>query len=306
MNSGTTRSRRVRLAHLAALVLLPALLALPGTASYGIAGNQGKQQDGLVPIEIGTYNIRADRTLKQFRKGVDALKERVHVAGLQEVAQREKNDYLEADENWGYYRPAELRQNPIIWDTDHFEYLGSPDTGHRIAHGREIEAKEGGTEFKDSSFATVVRLEHLVSGAEVSVINVHLLSGASRVGLPWPGRPRRFEMLCDQVRGLMRLVRHEKELGNTVFVVGDFNVGFQADQKVQDKRLPFKRFKRIGFRSIWQGGELSRKGTYENAYLDQVFADEAATWRQVARDIKQSDHFPALGGYLLDVEVGLP
>lgn len=263
----------------------------------------GEEDSGLVPMTIGTYNIRADRTLRQFKKGVDALKERVQVAGLQEIAEKEKNDYLQADEDWGYFRPEELRQNPVIWDASIFEFVDSPDSGHRIAKGREVEGKEGGTEFKESTFATVVRLDHLVTGSRVSVINVHLLSGASLVGRPWPGRPHRFEMLGDQVRGLVRLVRLEQEASDEVFVVGDFNVGFQADQKVKHRRLPFKRFRRLGYQSIWQGGDLPRKGTYEHSYLDQIFAETAASRREVARDIKQSDHYPAIGTYLLDIEL---
>lgn len=291
---------------LAALVLA-ALLALStpsslSAASPGVA--TGDDDDpGIMPFDIGTYNIRADRGLRQFKNAVDAFKEKVQVAGLQEIAEKEKADYLQADEGWGYYRPAELRQNPVIWDTDHFSFVDAPEAGHRIATGREVEAKEGGTEFKEATFATVVRLDHLVSGNEVSVINVHLLSGASRVGEPWPGRPRRFEMLTDQVAGMMRLLKAERELGNEVFVVGDFNVGFQADQKVRDPRLPFKRFKRVGYRSMWQGGELAQKGTYENAYLDQVWSTEVPEQREVAYDIKQSDHYPAVARYNLDLEL---
>lgn len=274
------------------------------TTAPGAAG--GDQGPGIVPFDIGTYNIRADRTLKQFEKGVDALKEKVQVAGLQEIAEKEKNDYLQSDEGWGYYRPDELRQNPIIWDTRYFEFASAPSTGYTIAKGREVESKTGGTELKDDTWATVVRLNHLGSGNEVSFINVHLLSGASRVGKPWPQRPRRFELLCDQVAGLIRLVKSERDRGNEVFASGDFNVGFQADFKVRNRKLPFKRFKRIDYRSIWQGGELDEKGTYENAYLDQIWATTAAARREVAYDIEQSDHFPAIGTYLLDIDLPLP
>jgi exonuclease III len=280
------------------------LAAAVATGWAAPAGATGDDDDpGIVPFDIGTYNIRADRTLKQFKNAVDAFKEKVQVAGLQEIAEKEKNDYLQSDEGWGYYRPDELRQNPVIWDTTYFSFVDAPDSGYQIAKGREVEAKDGGTEFKEATFATVVRLDHLLSGNEVSIINVHLLSGASRVGMPWPGRPKRFEMLTDQVAGMMRLVKAERELGNEVFVLGDFNIGFQADQKVRDKRLPFKRFKRVGYRSMWQGGELAEKGTYENAYLDQVWSTEVPTQREVAYDIKQSDHYPAVARYDLDLEL---
>lgn len=287
----------VRLATTLAVVV--ALTTLPVAPSP--AGDSGV---GLVPMEIGTYNFRAERGLDKFKDAIDELKTRVSVAGLQEIAQASKNEYLQDDESWGYYRPPELRQNPVIWDTEVFELLDTPG-GHRIARGREIEDKLGGTEYKDDSYATVVRLEHLATGNTVTVINVHLLSGASLVGLPWPGRPKRFELLTDQIQGTVRLIKREKELDTEVFVLGDFNVGFQADLRERHRKLPYRRYKRQGFLSMWDGGELEQKGTYENAYLDQIWADVEPAQREVARDIKGSDHYPALATYLLDVELPL-
>jgi len=186
-----------------------------------------------------------------------------------------------------------------------FDVISTPGD-HRIAKGREIEDKLGGTEYKEDSYATVVRLEHLVTGNTVTVINVHLLSGASLVGKPWPGRPKRFDLLTEQVQGTVNLIKREKELDSEAFVMGDFNVGFQADFKVRNKKLPYRKYKRQGFESMWDGGELEEKGTYENSYLDQIWATVAPLRREVARDIKGSDHYPALATYLLDVELPLP
>ena len=297
MSRGASRRR---FTALLASVLGAGLLSLPAPAHA-----TGDDDDpGVLPFDIGTYNIRADRTLKQFKKAVDAFKERVQVAGLQEIAEKEKNDYLQFDENWGYYRPDELRQNPVIWDTTYFSFASAPSSGYRIADAAEVESKTGGPEHKDPSYATVVRLDHLLSGNEVSIINVHLLSGSTRVGKPFPGRPKRYALLCEQVRGLIKVVQAERERGNEVFVMGDFNVNFEADQKVKDPDLPFKRFKKIGYRSVWQGGDdLADKGTYGVAYLDQFYSSETPFSREVAYDIKQSDHFPALARYLLDVEL---
>lgn len=261
--------------------------------------------DGAAVVDIGTYNFRADRSLSRFETAVDELKTRVDVAGLQEIADKSKNDYLMDDESWGYFRPPELRQNPVIWNTDVFALLDTPD-GNRIAQGREIESKTGGREYKDDSYATVVRLEHLDSGAPVTIINVHLLSGASRVGLPYPGRPDRFDFLTDQVRGTVRLIKREQELDAQVFVLGDFNVGFQPDAREQHPKLPYRKYARLGIRSMWDGGELSPKGTFDNAYLDQVWSTVAPVKRGVAHDITGSDHFPAVATYSLVDGVSLP
>lgn len=286
-------------ANLAATVLVSALV---GGAPPGVAGDD---EPGIVPTRIATYNFRAERPLGKFKDAIDELKTRAAVIGLQEIAQKEKNDHLLADESWGYYRPPELRQNPVIWDTDVYDLVGTPGE-HRIAKGREIEDKAGGTEYKDDSWATVVRLEHLATGNTVTVINVHLLSGASRVGLPYPGRPKRFGFLVDQVQGTVRLLEREAELDTEVFLLGDFNVGFQADARERHKKLPYRKYKRQGFESMWQDGDLDEKGTFDNAYLDQVWATVAPLRREVARDIKGSDHYPAIATYLLDIELPLP
>ncbi len=274
------------------------------TLAFASPGTAGDDTPGVVPVQIATYNFRADRPLDKFKKAIDELKSRVSVAGLQEIADKNKNDYLMDDESWGYYRPPELRQNPVIWDTDVFDLVEVPGA-YKIADGREVEDKLGGTEYKEASYATVVRLEHVGTGNTVTIINLHLLSGASVVGKPWPDRPKRFDLLTEQIQGSVRLIKREKEIDTEVFVMGDFNIGFQADFKERHRKLPYKRYKRQGFQSMWDGGELAQKGTYENAYLDQVWATVAPQRRAVARDIKGSDHYPAVATYLLDVELPL-
>ncbi|MGZ8743800.1 MAG: endonuclease/exonuclease/phosphatase family protein [Nocardioides sp.] len=286
-------------AVLAATVIASTLVA---SAPPGVAGDD---EPGLVPTRVATYNFRAERPLGKFQDAIDELKTRAAVIGLQEIAQKEKNDHLLEDDTWGYYRPPELRQNPVIWDTDVYDLVSTPG-GHRIVEGREIEDKAGGTESRDDSYATVVRLEHILTGNMVTIINVHLLSGASRVGLPYPGRPKRFGFLVDQIQGTVRLLEREKELDTEVFLLGDFNVGYQADVRERHKKLPYRKYKRQGFESMWQGGELEEKGTFDNAYLDQVWATVAPLRREVARDIKGSDHHPAIATYLLDIELPLP
>ena len=288
-------SRRALVGSVAAAIAATTL-SVPSTA--------GDDEPGVIQVQIGTYNFRADRPLSKFKPAIDELKSRVSVAGLQEIADKDKNDYLLADRSWGYHRPPELRQNPVIWDTEVFRLLETP-ADYKIADGRVIESKTGGTEYKDDSYATVVRLRHLVTSNTVTIINVHLLSGASRVGLPYPGRPKRFEFLVDQVQGTVRLLTRENELDTEVFLLGDFNVGYQADERERHEKLPYRRYKRKGFASMWAEGELERKGTFDNAYLDQIWATVAPVRREVARDIEGSDHHPALATYALDLELPL-
>lgn len=287
------------------------LVAVPLTVALGatMLGPQwtaaAEKSRGAALVDIGTYNYRADRSLARFQTAIDELKTRVDVAGLQEIADRDKNDYLLADDSWGYFRPPELRQNPVIWNTDVFDLVETPENT-RIALGREIESKTGGREYKDDSYATVVRLEHLDTSSPVTIINVHLLSGASRLGLPYPGRPDRFDFLQDQVRGTVRLIKREVERRAQVFVLGDFNVGYQPDAREQHRKLPYRKYGRQGFTSMWHGGNLGLRGTYDNAYLDQVWATTSPLKREVAHDIEGSDHFPAVATYAVDPKGSLP
>lgn len=300
MTGSRSRTPR-RLAAALAGALLGVPLAVPATP---VAADD--DDPGVLPVRIATFNIRSDRTFEQFKRGIDQLKPRVDVAGLQEIAEAEKNQYLIDDEEWGYYRPPEFRQNPVIWDTSVFDFVSTPTTGYRIALGREVEAKTGGTEIKDHTYATVVRLRHLLTGNVLSIVNVHLLSGSTQRGEPYPGRPRRFQMMVDQVAGLIRLVRSERKLGYEVYPLGDFNVSYVADRRVRRDDLPFKRFRRIEFQSMWEGGELEKEGTFGPVYLDQVWSVREPFQREVARDIEVSDHYPAIATYLLDVELPVP
>lgn len=291
----------MRLPQIRLAAVLGAAAVFAATLAFVPPSSAGDGEASVLPVKIATYNFRADRSLEKFKEAIDELKSRVDVAGLQEIADTDKNYYLMDDDTWGYYRPPELRQNPLIWNTDVFNLVDIPGA-YKIADGRVVEDKLGGTEYKEDSYATVVRLEHLVSGNTVTIVNLHLLSGASLVGKPWPGRPKRFAMLTEQIQGSVRLIKREQEINTEVFVTGDFNVGFQADFKERHKKLPYKSYKRQGFQSMWASGDLEQRGTYENAYLDQVWATVAPVRREVARDIEGSDHYPAVATYLLDMD----
>lgn len=295
--------------RIARLTLFPflAALALSGSgaaaASYDVRAPAAAASPLAVPVRVGTYNIQSNRTLDQFEAGVDELEQRVDVAGLQEIGSNEKSRYLRDSLTWGYYRPVELQQNPIIWDRSDFRL--DEGKGYLLARGRDVgDENPVAGRIRDDSYATVVHLVHLQTGQVISVINVHLLSGAVKGGRAWPGRPRMFALYRAQVRALVRVYRAEVADGQVdrVFVLGDLNVGYKADRKWHKRRLPYRRLTRQGLVSMWHDHDVERGGTHNDAYIDQVWTTEPVVkgGAEVAYDIRESDHSPAIATYLFD------
>ena len=256
------------------------------------------------PLRVGTYNIRAGVSHAEFEKAVAAFKPQADVLGLQEIGATDRGTYLASDSTWGYYRPPALQQNPILWDRTLFDFAGA--TGHKIAEKRDLGGEHSGGEAKGDSWATVVRLVQRSTGRQLSFINVHLVRGAVKGGLPAPGKPKLFRLYTDQVSGTVAAITAERAVSDEVFVLGDFNVGWEADYKRQHRKLPFKRFKKISLRSMWQGSPLLDKsyGTHNDALIDQVWATRDSSSEAILRNIKPSDHWPAVATYQLPIDPG--
>lgn len=257
-----------------------------------------------VPVCVGTYNIQSNTSLAGFEEAVDAFKQRVDVTGLQEIGANVKNKYLLSDATWGYYRPEQLQQNPVIWDTQVFDLVAAH--GVLLAKGRDVQGeKPSNTDFRKDSYATVVRLRHLLTGQQISVINVHLVSGAVKAGLPWPDRPLLFKLYTEQVASLVRLQAIERDASDQVFVLGDFNVGYKADRKRHRVRLPFRQLTSRGLISMWRDYDVDHGGTHSDAYIDQVWSTEAVDGAEVETDIVHGDHLPVIATYGLPMLSGL-
>jgi len=291
-----------RLAPLVGIVLAAGLVSAPPAAVAGPAGQAaapvGTAAAGdPTQLRIGTYNIRAGVDLADFKRGIDAFKPEVDVAGLQEIGSNDRNKYLRADHDWGYYRPAELQQNPIIWDRSLFDFLDA--RAYKIAEARDLHGEHSGDEAKGDSFATIVRLRHRPSGQRISFVNVHLVRGAVKGGRPAKGKPHLFELYVDQVAGLIRAVKEERGYADRVYALGDFNVGYKADAKWRHRKLPFRKFKDIGYRSMWQKSPYLRKGfgTHNDALIDQVWNPVNSVDESILRRIDASDHHPAVATY---------
>ncbi|MGZ8743797.1 MAG: endonuclease/exonuclease/phosphatase family protein [Nocardioides sp.] len=290
----------------AALSLTAALLAgIPAGAAPPAAAGAVDQ-----PLRIGTYNIRAGVGQGDFERAVSTFKPMADVIGLQEIGATDRGTYLASDSTWGYYRPPALQQNPILWNRALFDFAGAE--GVVIADKRDLGGEHSGDEEKGDSLATVVRLVQRSTGQQLSFINVHLVRGAVKGGLPAPGKPKLFGLYTDQVAGTVRVIRDEREESDEVFVLGDFNAGYEADVKRKHKKLPYMKYtgtgKRpgLGLRSMWQGSPLLKKsyGTHNDALIDQVWSTGNSSAEAIVRTIKASDHVPAVATYQLPVDPG--
>lgn len=281
----------------AVLSLTASGLALLGgglPAATGAASAAAADQSSL---RIGSYNIRAGVPFGAFKDGVAALKPRVDVVGMQEIGSTERNQWLESDVDWGYHTSEEVQQNPIIWRREKFDVVGFQD--YKIAEDRDV---QGGP--KDATWATGVRLVDRESGRQVSVLNVHLVKGAVKGGLPVPGREELFKLYAEQVAGTVAAIKAERAVAGTdeVYILGDFNVGYKADVKRKHKKLPYVRYTALGMRSMWKGSPYldDKLGTHSDALIDQVWTTDDSVQEQIHRDIDQSDHWPPVATYLLD------
>lgn len=256
------------------------------------------------PVDVGTFNINADMPFKRWKRKVRTFLPHVDVAGLQEVNSREKTSFLEGLGAWGSFRPAKLQQNPVLWRRDVFERRAA--RGVKIAMARHVGHEKPGTpSWRKASWATVVRLEHRETGLTVSIVNVHLVAGATQDGRPYPDRPRLVDLYRDQVRGMNRVVKVEKGWAEgRVWVIGDFNVNYPADKRWQVRGFPYVRLHDgRGLRSAWEAREEivpgRGSGSRGGSYIDNIWAKAGARKVDVLRGIKGSDHYPVVARYRL-------
>lgn len=251
-------------------------------------------------LKIGSYNIQADVDPAVFDDAVKELLPRVDVVGLQEVHGDEKGRQLDKLEylGWDHFRPELGKKNPVLWRSSRFHMVSGRTV--KFTDRRYIGDERPARDTLNENFATIVRLKDRVSQQNLSVVNIHFAPGAVSAGARVPGRPRIFATYVEQVREMAEVAEQEKAWGK-VFVLGDFNVGWVADEKKQKRRLPFATLKRISLRAAWATSRPDSGGTRGRALLDQIYAPQAARSAAVAFDMKFSDHYPALATYRLPV-----
>lgn len=259
------------------------------------------QTSAKARLDIGSYNIQANVDPAVFGTAVKELLPRVDIVGLQEVHGEEKGRQLDKLRSlgWNHFRPEPGKKNPVLWRSSRFDMMGGRTV--KFTDSTYIgDERPGPRDTLNENVATIVRLQDRVSHQRLSVVNIHFTPGAVSAGERVPDRPRIFATYVEQVREMAEVAEQEKAWGK-VFVLGDFNVGWVADQKKQKRRLPFATLDRLRLRAAWATSRPATGGTRGRALLDQIYAPQAARRAVVAFDIQFSDHYPALARYRLPV-----
>lgn len=299
-----SRFRPALVASVAALALPIGLLSAPADAAPDQPPVADRTAAGT--MRIGTFNINAGLPLDRWVQAYSDFRGLVDVAGMQEVAGQDKNRAIEATPGWGSFRPSAFVQNPVFWNQDVFSLVNARAV--KLNKPRRIEDKETHRLVRQpANLASVVRLRSKATGNTLSVINVHLLSYAVKIGKPHPGKKRRFHLYLDQVRNLAKLSKQEKQWsGGRVFALGDYNVNYLFEKKHRDKRFSFSRMRRAGLVAAWEArghccqvgdGSLVKGGSY----LDTTWSARRASTIAVYRDdnFRVSDHWPVVSTYAM-------
>lgn len=254
-------------------------------------------------LRVGTFNIDVGVPLDTWTRTIQSFLPRVDVGGLQEVAGRDKAAALRSMPGFNSYVSHRFKQNPVFWNTSVFSLVKGRSP--RIAKGRTVEGRSGGSMYERPTLATVARLRSKATGRTVSVVSVHLLQGSVDNGKKVPGRSRRFAMYQEQVRNLGKVMAKERKWADgPVWLVGDFNDNYMAEKKHHRRKLAYATLHRRGLVSSWQAvqGKLrpgQGSGTRSGSYLDQIWSNRKAGSVAVLRDqvFRVGQHYPVVSTY---------
>lgn len=262
------------------------------------------------PLRVGTFNIRANRSTADFAAALNAFLPYVDLAGLQEINSKDKAQVLAnlADNGWSFWRQYRTNipshphqggteQQPVLWRSDRFvcTYAGPVLMAGVFRLGGETQPAWDTTR---PHFFTLVQLVDRVTGQKLSILNAHLPPGVIAGGRPVPGIPRHVRCYRETLASLVAKANSQVDYGQ-VFAMGDYNVGYLQDLAHRVKGLPYRKFHRIGFKSMWATQTPANgMGTHNNALIDQVWSRKKATRAKVLFKLKgYSDHLPAVATY---------
>lgn len=282
------------------LAAVAAMLAPLATYAAQAPADATGTTTGTTTVRVATYNVQVRRSLDQFLGGVRPLLDRSDIVGLQEMDSRDKEAALSGIDGWDHYSVRPAFQQTVLWRSDRFTFVSG-----RVAKisdptwiGGELPGQPAS---QAARYVAVVRLLDNVTGHRVSVVDAHVIQGATRGGRPWPGRPHVFAIFKQNLVSLAGITVTEKRWGQ-VFVLGDFNSGWVADRNHLLRRFPIRTFSRLSMRSMWRYSRPTNGlGTHNDALIDQVFSSLRPLSSRVQFDLSGfSDHRPAIATYATD------
>lgn len=234
-------SRRPARRRLLSTVLLAALSVGLGVSVLGVPTSPvaapATSGTALAPVaavtspELRTFtlNVLHDLPADQARADMERAMTLGDEGGFQEMSDEEDRQTLIAlcaAKDWGYYMPPEGGLAiPIVWNRARFRLIDGHTT---LVHGP--------VDGSPSRYINVVRLRELATGKVFGFINTHTISNASfdaQLSDPQkiPLLQKHFAMLRTEILGLFASTEN-------VFVSGDFNVNYLADQRRRNPGLP--------------------------------------------------------------------
>ncbi len=263
----------------------------------------------LSSLTVSAWNTLYSNSTSNVANGAAAIASNAQVIGFQELhspnrrkAIRDKllcsscsySGYVK-DYSTSGSSPASLS---IIWRKDLFTlnssgyYKVSGGMGVKSSAGSRISAK----------WITWVKLRDKKSNKLFYFLNTHTVASVESSGKPRGGEGDRLRNYVTHMNILTAKVSTFQKEKIPIFIVGDFNVNYRYDSKVQYKDFPYTRLGKIGVRSNWQrlnlAGISKGSGTHGGGsrIIDYAYSADNKEVVPVSASISKSkygsDHAP--------------
>ncbi|HET6561112.1 MAG TPA: hypothetical protein VFG72_04500 [Marmoricola sp.] len=257
-------------------------------------------------FSIATYNIRnalsADVAVADIEKLAAAGAD---VIATQEMGSRMRRDAVRAAmvdcEGCAFdahmTNPSEVGATPILFRTDRFDL---EETGSRLAADRTFVGRKGaGPATIAAKYVNYVKLREKTTGRYLYVLNSHAVASVQGPDGRSNGNARRMAMYRQHMETLKSMVSEFTSRGVSVFVVGDLNVNYRRDVRVQDPAFPYANLSQVRVETSYASLGLPQIGTHEagTRLIDYISYLQRRTLKPLSQEILfgyASDHRPVL------------
>lgn len=289
---------------IAALVPTHAVAAPPSDSAQARSVSRAKNVSST--FSIATYNIRnkiapevAVADLQELAaSGADII-------GTQEMGSRKRRDAIQAAMVdceqcvFGAHmvNPAEVGATPILYRTDRFDL---EDLGSRLAADRTFVGRKGaGPSTIAAKYVNYVKLREKTTGRSLYVLNSHAVASVQGPDGGSSGNTRRMAMYSQHMETLKSMVREFTSRGVSVFVLGDLNVNYRRDVRVQDPLFPYVNMSEVRVQASYETLGMPDVGTHGDGtrLIDYVSHLRRKVLTPLSQDVLRgyaSDHRPVL------------
>lgn len=269
---------------LAALIILGAVTAATtaqeATLSCTAPGGDGTvpqptgESDAPLNLTVATWNTLRSNSVKRTVTGIKTIG--ADVVGLQELSGSGRRRQVLQQVAGTYAASSNNNAVKILWRRDKYSLVAQDSV--EVFGVRRIESGTAGTSIGPKSVHWV-QLRDRSTGADLIVVNHHLVPDVDRKGRPRPGATKRLRAYHDQMAAMLALADRLKTVAPVV-VTADWNVDARRDAKVKSPRFPYVLLQKHGLYSNWRALGYPSGGTQSRGkrLIDMV----AATTDQLA------------------------